>query len=142
MSPKPLAWEPETLEHAQNRLAEAFVREWDASVISAAIESGRDCDRPTLHREHVFDLPGGFRIGASKTVWPGGVSELHASVSLHAGEGEDVLESLKLLETVAERFAQFKVLAQEQLRRLTGGWGTRFIGASQSGCVFHFLLES
>lgn len=131
----PLLRVPEPMAQLRARYPAALERLWNADAIRAFHEEGLDFDRPTLHREHVFDIEEGVRFGISKEESKGEVV-IHVSGSVEIGSMIEA--SLEKLPKENFRRAQaFVTRAEQLLADLTGRSDWKLLGATGNG-VFHW----
>ncbi len=132
---QPLPRVAESLTALRERYPAAIEREWNANNLIAFAEEGLPFDRPTIHREHVFDTEDGVRLGVSKESRDG-VVVLHISASVEIGSNvEKRLEKLPI--DRMKRAKSFIAIAEKLIAEITGRTDFTLIGASSKG-VFHW----
>lgn len=136
--PLPLPFEPEPLSRLRDRYAAAIVKVWHPALIAALADEGMPFDRPTIHREHVFDFESGIRMGISAEELEG-EQYLHVSASIHdhGGLSEVEKELLKLPGPPSlARARSFVAMIEQFLPLVTGRWDFYLMGSTSK--VFHW----
>jgi hypothetical protein len=114
-----LPFEPELISALKTRLPKALERVWNIS------ECGED--RPTLHREHIFDFNCGLRLAISKDDFEDGLGpQIHVSSSF---DDSRYIQLDALIVTVNHHWKSI------------GGIGIlKFLGLSAKG-IPHFFID-
>lgn len=141
--PQPLPFTPETIVSLAVRYPAALVRIWNADAVAAFHAEGMSTDRPMLHREHVFDLECGVRLGISRESsrvypYPGG-DAVHVSASIQPGTPiEAELVPMPLRQRVPEFLDRVALL----LASITGRDDWSFIGATRGAFHYHAPVQN